>query len=157
MGKEKAPSGRVYEWRKPPRYVHWKHGRIAQSFFARFGQIAAEQKGMTDEEKAASLFEGMTDEESARLQAYVDDVVGWGLRPEIEDVSTIAEIDYWHFFGKAVYGGGTAINTTEGVTDAETVGNFRPESTLSATSKDVPDIQPVASEPDGNIRSFISG
>ena len=157
MSKELAPSGTEYEWRKPPRHVHWKHGRAAGAFFARFGQLAQEESGLSDEEKAARLFEGMDEFESERLQAYVDDVVGWGLKPHITDVSTVPEIDYWFIFAKSVYGGNVKIETAEGETDVETVGNFRAESGLSQTGADVQDVSPVPGAADGHIRSFVSG
>lgn len=152
-------SGKVYQWNKPPRYVHWRHGRIAHSFHSRFRAATGETSDLSHEERGLRLFEQLTEDEAICLEAYVSDVVRSGLGITLDEVRLIPEGDFWQLFALEVYGLNTAqIETTEGVTDAQTVSTFRTKPLLPETGEDVPHVPGANPGPtNGNIRSAISG
>lgn len=146
--KIEAPSGKTYNWTKPPRHVHWRHGRIASAFSAKMQALSGNgSAGVSDEERGLLLLESMTADEAERLQRYVDDVVraGTGVSP-----SELPEVDYWFLFARAVYGNPeTKVETAEGVTTAGAVETFRDEPGLSDGGEDVPDVRGEAFEAHG--------
>ena len=146
----KAPSGKVYNWTRPPRHIHWKHGRVGQAFAVKMQEIQSGSNGLDDTEKGIRLMESLSDSEVTKLQTYVDDVLRAGLGYEPDEVP---EPDYWYLFGQAVYSRPDAIvETTEGETDVETVTNFRPESALSEAGESVADVRGEAIAEDGPLR-----
>lgn len=147
-----GPSGKTYQWTQPPRHVHWRHGRAAQTFQNKVNEIVGESPDMPDDEKGLRLMEAMSAGEAAALERYVNDVLKSGLGYE-PTPDRVPEIDYWFFYGISVYAvKGAKVETTEGVTDVETLDNFRQEPGVSEAGEDVPDVRRKCIGEDGDSR-----
>jgi peptidoglycan hydrolase-like protein with peptidoglycan-binding domain len=142
-------SGNKYEWTRPPRHVHGRHGRTGQTFFNKVREIAEgdPENELSAQERGMRLLESLSERDAAALQRYMDDVIRAGLGRAPEDVP---EPDYWELFGRSVYSvKETKVETTEGDTTAAAVETFRAQPGVPADGEDVPDVRTAPVEGDG--------
>ena len=144
-------SGNTYEWTRPPRHVHWRHGRTAQTFYNKVNEVAEGYTGdeLTEQERGVLLLESMSEQEAEALERYISDVLRHGLGYEPTQ-DRVPEPDFWELFGRAVYGVKEAkVETTEGEMSVEALDTFREGPGLPADDSDVPDVRGEAEQKDG--------
>jgi hypothetical protein len=160
-------SGNVYDWRMPPRHLHWKHGRIADHYRRKVLELNADDglrrqilESMTPEERKEAeqknnvekfyqFMESMTDDERGRLEAYASDLVKAGTGRS--DISDMPDPDLWELFALArgVAIPDATVDTDEGEVDAAVIESFRSESGVPPVLADVQDVREDAVEAHG--------
>ena len=136
-------SGNTYQWTRPPRHVHWRHGRTGQTFQNKVNDIAESDPDnlLSDQERGMLLLESMSEDEAAALERYIVDVLKSGLGYEPTQ-DRVPEPDFWELFGRAVYGSKEAkVETTEGEMSVETLDTFREKSGVSTEGAGVPNVR----------------
>ena len=147
-------SGNTYEWTRPPRHVHWRHGRTGQTFQSKLNEIAEgdSEGALSPEERGLLLFESLSEHDAAALERYMNDVLRVGLSYE-PTPDRVPEGDFWELFGRAVYWVTDAkVETTEGEMGVETLDTFREEPGVSQEGADVPDVRRKHLGEDGDTR-----
>jgi hypothetical protein len=156
-----GPSGRKFNWHRPPRHIFWKHGKASLTFSARVSVmfegiterlLAGEDEEQVRAEEAARLYEGMTDEQRIGCQAFVDDVIANSVDLEPgEAPNDLRDNDYWYIYNLTTYGEKTApIQTKEGETTAEVVETFPEQPGILQDSASMSDVRAASGAGDGN-------
>lgn len=148
-------TNKEYDWHTVPRYVHWRHGRIAQTYTSRVEEYGKEEEGLSPEEIRARDNEGgnlvlerMSDDELRRLEAYMTDVLKHGLNRQ--DISDVPDADFWFLWTREVFGAPDApVETTEGVTTADAISKSADGPVVPPVREDVPDVRDSGLAEDG--------
>lgn len=149
-------TGNVYEWTRPPRTIHWRHGRIAGKFEKRRKELLENKlPEETFNDLGLRLLESLSPDEAEKLKAYIDDLHRAALGADF-DVDSMPESDYWELYARAAYmNPQQTVETKEGEMSVADIETFPQKPELSPVRADVSDVPAERGAEDGAALSTV--
>lgn len=156
-------SGRVVNWKKPKRSIHWRYARIVDTYQRKRAEAARDvslEDSSEDEatrkanllraivERGITFLESLSEEEADKFLEYGDALIKDSTG---EEPDSFNEDEWWQLLSFAQHGEpNTPVQTTEGEVTSAEVESFPDESGVSAESESVEDVRAESIGEDGN-------